>query len=134
MADMNEELTTFIVKELGRYQHRNTIIRKVCKKSGLTWRDAERLIVLVEANHRRTTIVRPTPPLLFLSIGILLLGIGLLAFNIPVIGVFLHKDLVRQFLSLQGASYQMIGLMIGMGMTVGGMIGLWKAFGVIFPD
>lgn len=131
---MNEELTTFIVKELRKYQHRNTIIRKVCKKSGLTWKDAARLIVLVEANHRRTTIVRPTPPLLFLSIGILLLGIGLLAFNSHVIVAFFHRDILRQFLTLQGASYQMIGLMIGMGMTVGGMIGLWKAFGAIFPD
>lgn len=131
---MNEELTSYIVKELGKYQHRNTIIRKVCKKSGLTWRDAERLIVLVEANHRRTTLVRPTPPLLFLSIGILLLGIGLLAFNIHVVVAFFHKDMLRQFLTLQGASYQMIGLMIGIGMTVGGMIGLWRAFGAIFPD
>jgi hypothetical protein len=134
MADMNEELTTFIVKELGKYQHRDTVIRKVCKKSGLTWKDAERLIVLVDANHRRTTIVRPTPPLLFLSIGILVLGIGLLAFNIHVVVAFFHKDMLSQLLTLQGASYQMTGLMIGMGMTVGGMIGLWRAFGAIFRD
>jgi hypothetical protein len=37
-------------------------------------------------------------------------------------------------LSLQGTSYRILGLTIGMGMTIGGMIGLWKAFGVIFPD
>ena len=131
---MNEELTTFIVKELGKYQQRKTIIRKVCRRSGLTWRDAERLIVLVEANNRRTTIVHPTPPLLFLSIGLLSLGIGLFAFNIHVVVAFFHEDMLRQLLTLQGASYQIIGLMIGIGMTVGGMIGLWRAFGAIFPD
>jgi hypothetical protein len=131
---MNEELTVFIIKELGKYQHRDKVIRKVCEKSGLTWRSAEQLIALVEANHRRTMVIHPTPPLLFLSIGILLLGIGLLAFNIQIFLAFFQKDLLGQLLIVQGTSYQIIGLTIGMGMTLGGMIGLWKAFGVIFPD
>ena len=131
---MNEELTVFIIKELGKFQHRNKVIQRVCKKSGLTWRDAERLITLIEANHRRTTVTRPTPPLLFLSIAILLLGLGLLAFNIEILFAFFQTEILGQLLILQSTSYQVTGLMIGIGMTLGGMIGLWKAFGVIFPD
>jgi hypothetical protein len=131
---MNEDLTVFIVKELGKFQHRERVIRKVCKKSGMNWRDAERLITLVEANHRRTLIARPTPPLLFLSIGLLLLGIGLLAFNLQILLDFFQKDILGQGLILQSTSYQITGVVIGLGMTLGGMIGLWKAFGVIFPD
>jgi hypothetical protein len=131
---MNEELTVYIIKELGKFQHRNKVIQKVCKKGGFTWRDAERLITLVEAHHRRTMVIRPTPPLLFLSIGILVLGIGLLAFNIQILFAFFQNDIFGGSLILQSTSYQITGLVIGTGMTLGGMIGLWKAFGVIFPD
>jgi hypothetical protein len=131
---MNEELTVFIIKELGKFQHRNKVIKKVCKKSGLTWRAAAQLITLVEANHRRTMITPPTPPLLFISIGILALGIGLLAFNMQTLLAFFQKDILGQGLIVQGTTYQITGLVIGIGMTLGGMFGLWKAYGVIFPD
>lgn len=131
---MNEELTVFIIKELGKFQHRNRIVRKVCEESGLTWKDAERLIALVEANHRRTMVPPPTPPLFFLSIGTLFLGIGLLGFNIEALRAFLQEDVLTQLLDLQSTSYQILGLAVGLGMTLGGMIGLWKAYGVIFPD
>ena len=131
---MNEELTVFIIKELEKFQHRNKVIKKVCKKSSLTWRNAEQLVTLVEANHRRTMIARPTPPLLFMSIGVLLLGIGLLAFNIQILPAFFQNDILGAGSLLHSTTYQITGFVIGTGMTLAGIIGLWKAFGVIFPD
>jgi hypothetical protein len=131
---MNEELTTFIIKELGKQRSRQNIIQKVCERGGLHWKDAERLIALVEAQHKRTIATRQTPLLLFLSIGTLLIGIGLLAFNLQLLLAFFQKDVLGQVLSVQGSYYQMIGLFTGLGMTVGGMIGLWKAVGAIFPE
>jgi hypothetical protein len=47
---------------------------------------------------------------------------------------FFQKDVFEQILSLQSNSYQAIGLITGVGMTVGGLLGLWKAFDVIFPE
>jgi hypothetical protein len=88
----------------------------------------------VEAQHKRTIATRQTPLLLFLSIGTLLIGIGLLAFNMQILLAFFQKDVLGQILSLQGSYYQAIGLVTGLGMTVGGMVGLWKAFGAIFPE
>jgi hypothetical protein len=41
---------------------------------------------------------------------------------------------MEQILSLQSNSYQVTGLLTGLGMTVGGLIGLWKSFGIIFPE
>lgn len=131
---MNEELTAFIIKELGKQRSRQDIIQKVCERGGLHWKDAEQLIALVETQHKRTIATRQTPLLLFLSIGTLLIGIGLLAFNMQILLAFFQKDVLGQILSLQGSYYQVIGLVTGLGMTVGGMVGLWKAFGAIFPE
>jgi hypothetical protein len=131
---MNEELTTFVVKELSKHHDHKEIIRRVCERGGLTWKDAERFVTLVEAQHRRTIAVRQTPLLLFISIGTLLLGIGLLAFNMQFLLGFFQKDMLGQVLSLQSSYYQILSLITGFGMTVGGLIGLWRAFGAIFPE
>jgi hypothetical protein len=131
---MNRELTAFIIQELAKHRDHKDIVRKVCERAELPWKDAERLITLVEAQHRRSIRIPRTPWLLFLSIGTLLLGIGLLAFNLQIILAFFQKDVIDQLLSLQSNSYRVMGLLTGTGMTVVGLIGLWKAFGVMFPE
>lgn len=131
---MNEELSRLIIKELRKHRGRNVIIQKVSEQGGLTWKQAEQLILLVEAQQKRTIAVQQTPPLLFLSIAALLLGIGLLAFNIQILLGFFQNDFLRPALRLQNDPYGAIELIAGLGMTVGGMISLWKAFGAIFPD
>jgi hypothetical protein len=131
---MNEELTAFIIKELSKSRDRKDLVRKVRERGGFNWKQAEQLIVLIEAKHRRTITVRQAPGLLFLSIGTLLFGIGLLAFNLQILLAFFQKDILAQILSLQSGSYRVIGLVTGLGMTVGGLVGLWKSFGTIFPE
>ena len=131
---MNEELTAFIIKELSRHRNRRDIIQRVCERGGLNWKQAERLITLIEAKYKRTVTVQQAPFLLFLSIGILLLGIGLLGFNLQILLAFFQKDVLEQILSLQSSSYRVIGLVTGLGMTIGGLVCLWKSFGTIFPD
>ncbi len=131
---MNKELTTFIIKELDRQHDRKKIIEKVCKKGGLNWKDAERLFVLVEARHKNTAVIPQTPVLLFWSIGMLILGIGLLAYNREIFLAVFQKGVLTQILSLQGNHYGMIELFAGTGLTAVGMACLWKALGTIFPN
>ena len=131
---MNQELTSFIIKELAKRSDRKTIIRKVCERAELAWKDAERLIALVEAQHRRSIKIPRTPWLLFLSIGTLLLGITLLAIHLQIILVFFQKDAIEQVLGMQGNAYRVMGVITGLGMTVIGLTSLWKAFGIIFPE
>ncbi|HLO27627.1 MAG TPA: hypothetical protein VK249_00740 [Anaerolineales bacterium] len=131
---MNEELTTLIIKELGKYQDRKQVIRKVCEQGGFNWKEAERLIILVEARHRRTMRVHPRPLLLFLSIVTLFLGIGLLAFNMQFLLALFQKNVLGQTLNLQTGNYRIMGVIAGSGITAGGLVGLWKAFLSIFPD
>lgn len=132
--DTNEELTPFIIKELGKHHERRDIIQKICERSGLDWKEADQLIALVEAQHKRAIAGRQTPLLLFLSVGTLLLGLGLVAFNMQILSAFFQKDILGQVLSVQSSYYQIIGLVTGVGMTVGGLVGLWRAIGVIFPE
>lgn len=131
---MNEEITAFIIKELSKHHDRKDVTRKVCERGGLNWKQAEQLIILIEAKYRRTITVQQAPMLLFLSIGILLLGIGLLAFNLQILLAFFQKDVLQQVLSLQSSAYRIVGLITGFGMSIGGLIGLWKSFETIFPE
>lgn len=131
---MNEDLTAFIIKELGKHHDRKEIIRKVCEQSSLNWKDAEQLTLLVEAQNKQTIAVQQTPLLLFLSIGTLILGIGLLAYNMEILLSFFHRDVLGQILSVQSSYYRLIGLITGLGMTGGGIFGLWKSLVSIFPD
>lgn len=131
---MNEELTTFIIRELSKHHNRQNIIRRVCESAGLTWKQAEQLTVLVEAKHKRSVTVQQAPVLLFISIGILILGISLLGFNLQILLAFFQKDILSQILSVQSSAYRSIGLVTGFGMSIGGLIGLWKSFETIFPE
>ena len=131
---MNQELTSFIIKELSKRRDRKDIVRKVCERAELAWKDAERLITLVEAQHRQFIKIPRTPWLLFLSIGTLLLGISLLAINLQIILAFFQTDVIDQVSGMQGNAYRLMGLITGLGMTVVGLTGLWKAFGVMFPE
>ncbi len=131
---MNEELTAIIIKELGKHRNRREVIQRVRERGGLNWKQAEQFVILVEARHKRTIAARQTPWLLFFSIGTLLLGIGILAFNVQTLLAFLQQDVLGQVLGIQSSSYRMLGLLTGFGMTVGGLVGLWKSFGDIFPE
>jgi hypothetical protein len=130
---MNEELTTFIIKELGKYQSRKEVVRKVCERSGLNWRQAEQWVVFVEVQHRRAIAAQHSPSLFFLSVGVLFLGLGLLAFNLETMFAFIQRDVFGQVLSTQ-SSNNLTGLLTGLGMTAGGLVGLWKGLRTIFPD
>ncbi len=130
---MNEDITTLIIKELRKCQSHKKIVQKVCAQSGLNWKQAEQLVVLLEAQRRRTTVTRQSSPLLFLSIGMLFLGIGLLAFNVQIIFVLFQKDILRQAVSLQSNYFGMIELLSGLGLTTAGLIGLRKALLYMFP-
>lgn len=129
-----DELTTFIIRELNRHHNRKKIIQSVCEKGGLHWKEAERLFVLVEARHKHTAVIPQTPVLLFWSIGMLIIGIGLLAYNREIVLAVFQKDIAGQILSLQGSSFRLIGLFTGAGLTTVGMACLWKALGTLFPN
>jgi hypothetical protein len=100
----------------------------------LTWKEADNLIADVEAQNKQKIAVRQTPLLIFLSIGLFLAGIWLLVYNIQFILSFPQRDLLGQILSAESGYYRIIQLVTGLGMTVGGLYGMWKTIAALFPD
>jgi hypothetical protein len=133
---MNKELTPFIIKQLCRCPRRDEVVRKVCKKGGFAWKDAERLVILVEAQHKReiTEYRSQSPVLLLVSVATLLLGVGLLIYNTQALWAISSNEVIREILGLRANAYQLVELGGGLGLTLGGAIGLWKALGSIFPE
>lgn len=130
---MNDDLSIFITKELSQQRNRKDIVQRVCQRGGLNWKQAQQLVILIEAKRNRSMVVQQAPLSLFLSIGVLILGIGLLGFNLQILLEFFQQDVLGQLASVQSGSYRVMGLLTGFGMTIGGLIGLWKSFGTIFP-
>jgi hypothetical protein len=130
----NEELTTFIVKELSRHHDRNEIVRSVCERSTLGWDQAERLIAEVEFQNKRKIATRQSPLLIFMSIGTLVIGIGLLAYNMELLIAIFNLDLLNQILSLRSGYYRLAGLVTGAGMIIGGFYGSWNVIASFFPE
>lgn len=130
----DEELTNKIIKELGKHHDRQEIVRKICEQSSLSWSEAERLVEEVESQNRRKIAVRQGPLLMLLSIGSLILGIGLLAYNMEILVAIFHADLMQQILSLQSGYYRLAGLVTGVGMIIGGFYGVWTTMGSFFTD
>ena len=129
----DEELTAMIIKELGKHHDRQEIVRKICEQTSKSWGEAEQFLTDVEAQNRRKIAVRQGPLLMFLSIGSLILGLGLLVYNMEILVAIFNADLIQQILSLQSGYYRLAGLVTGLAMTIGGFYGIWTTLASFFP-
>lgn len=130
----NEALTDMIVKELGKHHERQEIVRKICEETSLNWGEAEHLMAEVESQNKRKIAMRQGPLLMFLSVGSLILGLGLLVYNMEVLVAIFNADLLSQILSVQRGYYRILSLVTGLGMTVGGFYGIWTTLASFFPN
>ncbi len=130
----HEELTNMIIKELGRHRSHQAIAEKICEESGLNWGEAEKMIAEVEAQNKRKISARQGPFLMIISIATLLLGIGLIAYNMEIIIAIFNSDLMGRLLSLQSGYYRLASLVTGVGMTIGGFYGIWTTLASFFPS
>ena len=130
----SEQLTNFIIKELSRQTTRQNLVSKLCERTTLSWGEAEALIKDVEAQHRRKIATRQSPLLVFLSIGTLLLGLGLLIYNIEFFIHLFQGSTVEQLLIVRRGYYMLVQIATGLGMTAGGLYGLWQTLAALLPD
>ena len=130
----NEELINLIIKGLSKHQDRKEIVRQVCEHSYLNWNEAERLVEEAASQNKAKIAAHQSPLLIFLSIGTLVFGIGLLAYNVNFVLSFFQTDTIGQILNLQSGYYRLGGVATGLGMTVGGFYGLWQTIATLFPD
>jgi hypothetical protein len=130
----NEELTNLTITELGKHHDRQEVVRKICEASTMNWSEAEKFIAEVEAQNKRKIAARQGPFLIFISIGTLVIGIGLLAYNMDLLVAIFHRDLFGQILGLRSGYYRLAGLVTGLAMTIGGLYGVWNVLASFFPD
>ena len=129
-----EQLTDLIIRELGKHHERRDIVAKICEQTTLGWGEAEQLVIDVESQHKKKIAARQGPFIIFVSIGTLVLGLGLLAYNLELILAIFKKDFLGQLLSLRSGYFQVLSLITGLGMTVGGLYGVWTALASFLPD
>ena len=129
-----EELIEQVIRELGKHHERRDIVARICEQSTLGWGEAEQLVAEVESQYKRKIAARQGPLLVFVSVGTLVIGLGLLIYNFELIAAIFNKDLLGQILSLRTGYLQLISLVTGLGMTVGGLYGLWSALAALLPD
>jgi hypothetical protein len=129
-----EEVTAFIVTELGKHHSHNDVIRNLCERAGMHWAEAEKLVHQVEAEHSHDIAARQSPLMVVLGVVTIIGGIGLIVYGIQYFLNFSQKDTFDMLLSAPGVYYRIGSLFTGLFMIVGGLIGLRKTIQALFKD
>ena len=129
-----EEITAFVISELGKHHNRNEIIRSLCERTGMMWSDAEKLVRQVESDHSHEIRAKQSPLLVALAVVIFIAGIGLIfycgAYFIGLTG----EDGAGVARSGRGAIYAIGALFTGITMIGGAVFGLRKTLQELFED
>jgi hypothetical protein len=116
-----EEITAYIVTELGKHRNPNDIIIAVCERSGMKWSDAQQFMQRVQSEHRSEITGRQN--LLLIVLGVITVIAGLVvsigASAVTLFGLNFEFDYVPY-----GGNLLIFG--VGLAMMAGGGIGLWK--------
>jgi hypothetical protein len=118
-----EEITAYVVKELAKNRNRQDLILTLCEKAKMSWPEAEKLVRGIESSHRKEIVTRQSPMLLIFSIGLSVLGLGMLL--VGILG--LSEGIGRTKSGLQI-------LVVGALMLVGGVVGLWNTISALFRE
>ena len=126
-----EEITAFVVDELGKHHSRNEIIRRLCERTGMMWPDAEKLVRQIEADHGQDIRARQSPLLVALSVAIFIGGLGLILYCAVY---FINLAKFDTIPNPRYVVYAIGALFTGIGMIAGAVIGLWRTIQELFED
>lgn len=129
-----EEITAYVVKELGKHHSRNEIIQHLCEQTGMMWPEAEKLVRHVAANHSQEIKTRQSPLMIALAAVIVIGGLGLIVYCAVYFLALAQDDRAATGRSVQGAVYAVGALFTGISMVAGGLIGLRKTIQELFED
>lgn len=121
-----EEAVDFVVQELGKHHSRNEIITALCQKVGMNWSQAEQFLLQVEAEHGHEIVSRQSPLLVVMAVTFIIIGFGLLIYNVEFFLSLFDRDALGLVLSARSAFYRIGSMLTGFGMVIGGSIGLWR--------
>lgn len=115
-----EEMTQFVIRELGKHRRRSDIVMDICEQTGMDWQAAQRFVYQVGYDARKSIAARQSPLAIIFGIAFIAGGLGMALIGIIATarGLSLHY---------QGIPYagNIGGVFFGMNLIAGGVIGLW---------
>jgi hypothetical protein len=122
-VQFDQQISRFVVRQLGKHVDRNDIIRELTERCHLAWPDAERLVAQIERQERRGIAVRQSPYLLGIAVVTIITGLGmLLSAGIRLYIVLKYPSLDTPVVLVRsGAAF-----LTGLAMVLGASIGSWQ--------
>ncbi len=128
------DLEKFIVGQISGHANLDDTIFEVCQRSGMDWPTAKKFVERVAAKNQNTIAKRQTPLYLFLSIGIILIGILTIYAGVTrIIDTFKMlkrtSDAMLLTLVMRNLRYYIAMFIVpvaGLAMITGGLAGLVK--------
>jgi len=116
----DQELTEFVIRELGKHRRRSDVVTDVCERTGMDWPVAQKFVYQIEFKNRKQVAARQSPLAIIFGVSFILGGLALaLASAIATLqGISFHY---------QGIPYvgNAAGIGFGIVLLAGGVIGLW---------
>jgi hypothetical protein len=110
-----QEATEFVIRELGRHRSRDDIVREICEQTNWPWKQVQHFVQRVEVQHHDRITGRQMPLLIALGVGTVVAGFLLVVFAI--------------YSGLSGEGSSLPYALVGLGMLIGGIAGIWRAVG-----
>lgn len=117
-----DELTHYVIQELGDHVDPDDIIREVCLRSEMDWNQAEEFVNQITSKHALTIAKRRSPLRLIIAIPTLIVGV--VWFIYTIITILLNGDSTLSVIFMLLQSY---GHFIGsIAMMLGGSLGIYR--------
>jgi hypothetical protein len=138
------ELTSYIVKELGEGHNPKDVILDICEKTGCTWLEAEKMVTHIQVEQEPEISTRQFPVLFVFALGTFLGGLALVAYAVATF-MELWKGMEQLFTNAPISTDTYIAMRVltssgvwppaamvtGMAMLLGSLVGMRKAWAAI---
>lgn len=129
-----EEITAYVIKELGKHHSRDEIIHNLCEQTGMKWPEAEKVVRQVAAEHSQEIKARQSPLVIALGVISIIGGVGLIIYCAAYFLSFTQENIPNVAGNGRGAIYAIGALFTGITLIAGAMIGLRKTIQELFED
>jgi len=123
-----DALTDFVVQSTKRQRRFNDIVEMVCKRTGMTWNQAQRMVARTQTVHHKELTKSSGKIIIPVSIGFIIGGILLLIWSIVTIFDFYNAFMGQDFSALPVEFIFVVGgvFIASFGIMAGGAFGLYR--------
>ncbi len=120
-----QELTRYVIDKLAAFATRNDVVFDVCRVMDWEWDRAELFVKAVQERNFRRIAFGQSPWILFLGVGVLILGLGLTMGMFILLWDAYRGELLSNPALVLRAPRLVYAFFVGVTMIVGSLGGLW---------